>query len=139
MNTYNNSLSAYSTAIAQHKPLGIMTVVASLSIGGYIGLQLDQFLNIACAVRGTCYGEEGFIYSASLIHPMVFKLFFSALAMMTFSILIAKALPFDSMKTADLLDETGALNIKRLGSALFLIGGVFLLLSMPLMIYSLSV
>ncbi|MBL4607098.1 MAG: hypothetical protein JKY01_04640 [Pseudomonadales bacterium] len=139
MNTQINSLTNFSTAINQQQALAATLLFSSLCIGSFIGLQLDQYLDIACVVRGTCYGDDGIILSASLIHPMVFKMFFSSVVMIILALLLKVFTPFESLKQAGIISVSSATNIKKVGTGLIVAGAVFLLLSMPLMVYSLSV
>lgn len=139
MNTQTNSMVGFSAAIAEQRALMVFLVFAALCIGSFIGLQLDQYLDIACVVRGTCYGDEGLIYSASLIHPMVFKLLFSSLVLMVMTLLLKVFTPFEMLQSTGLFSELNISHIKKSASILFALGGFFLLLSLPLMVYSLSV
>jgi hypothetical protein len=139
MNTQTDSMMGFSAAINEQRPLTAILVFSSLCIGSFIGLQLDQYLNFACLVRGTCYGDEGFIYSASLIHPMVFKLLFSSLVMMALALSLKIFTPFEALKSTGFVSEQNTTDIKKLGTILFALGGFFLLLSLPLMVYSISV
>jgi len=104
--------------------------------GGLIGLQLDYFLEIKCAVRGTCYGDDSFAYNASLVHPLVIKLFLSSIALMGVSLLLKSGLLFNSLKTAGVMSESDGVHVKKMASALLNLGGIFLLLSIPLIVMS---
>lgn len=139
MNTQTDSMIGFSGAISEQRMLMVFLIFASLCIGSFIGLQLDQYLDIACVVRGTCYGEEGIIYSASLIHPMVFKLLFSSLVLMAIALSLKVLTPFEMLKSTGIFSELNIAHIKKLASVLFASGGFFLLLSLPLMVYTLSV
>ncbi len=139
MNTQTDSMVGFSAAIAEQRALMVFSIFASLCIGSFIGLQLDQYLDIACVVRGTCYGDEGMIYSASLIHPMVFKLLFSSLVLMAMALSIKAFTPFEMLRSTGLFSELNIAHIKKSASVLFASGGLFLLLSLPLMVYTLSV
>jgi len=139
MNTQTDSMVGFSAAIAEQRALMVFLIFVSICIGSFIGLQLDQYLDIACVVRGTCYGDEGMIYSASLIHPMVFKLLFSSLVLMAMALSIKAFTPFEMLRSTGLFSELNIAHIKKLASILFASGGLFLLLSLPLMVYSLSV
>ena len=140
MNSYANTVELYSSALSEQRRLMIFTLFASLCIGGFIGLQLDQYLDIMCVERGTCYGmDEGFVFNASLIHPMVIKLFLSSIILIAASAAIKSLVPFSSLKSVGIISENDIDQIKQLYTVLLFTGSIFLLLSLPLMFYSLLV
>ena len=136
MNTISNPFVEYSGVLSGKLTLTLAVLFSALCMGGLIGLQLDHFLEIKCAVRGTCYGDDSFAYNASLIHPLVIKLFLSSIALMGVSLLLKSGLLFDSLKTAGVMSEADVVHVKKMASALLNLGGIFLLLSIPLIVMS---
>lgn len=137
MNTYENRISTYSSAVSEQRKLMLYTVFASLCIGGFIGHQLQQFLEIMCAVRGTCYGnEEGFIYQTSLIHPIAIKLFTASIVLMSASVLMKLLMPVSALKIAGIMSSKDLLEVEKLYTVLFFTGSIFLIISLPLMFFS---
>lgn len=133
-------VSLYSEALNEQMTLGILIVVSSLAIGSFIGLQLSDYLSIVCALRGTCYGEEsGFVYYASLIHPLLIKLGFSAALLVLFSLLLKMFIPFQALKTIGLMADKTETQFRLLTSATLLLGLGALLLLLPLMYLSTQV
>ena len=136
MNSISNPFVEYSGVLSDKLTLTLAVLFSALCMGGLIGLQLDHFLEIKCAVRGTCYGNDSFAYNASLIHPMVIKLFLSSIALMGVSLLLKSGLLFSSLKTAGVMSEADVVHVKKIASVLLSLGGVFLLLSIPLIVIS---
>ena len=139
MTTQTGTLTVFSEAMAEQRSIMVFLIFSSLCIGSFIGLQLDQYIDIACAVRGTCYGDEGLIHSASLVHPMIFKLLFSSMVVMIFALLLKTATPFEKLKSTGFYSENNVTQLKNLGTVLFILGGIFLMLCLPLMVYSMSI
>ena len=136
MNSISNPIVEYSNVLSGKLTLTMTVLFLALCVGGLIGLQLDHFLEIKCAVRGTCYGDTGFAYNVSLIHPLVLKLFLSSAALMAVSLLLKSGLLFDSLKIAGVMSEEDGVHVKKMASALLSLGGIFLLLSIPLIVIS---
>ena len=140
MITYENTLSNYSSATSDQSKLMIFSLFASLCIGSFIGHQFEQFLDVMCAMRGTCYGNDhGFIYNSSLIHPIAIKLFLSSLVLILASATIKLSMPFSALKAAGIISEKDVLQIGKLYTVLIFTGITFLTFSLALISASLLV
>lgn len=133
------SISILSNATSSHTGLGAAVIFCSVCIGSLIGIQLDLYLEIACVVRGSCYGNEGLIFTLSLIHPLVMKLFFSALILALLSLPLVFAIPFEKLRSIGILSYSALYQIKVLGSALILTSFILLFLSLPIMVFFINV
>lgn len=132
-----HSLSLYSEAMSQQRIVGVLMLVLSLAIGSFIGLQLSEYLAIMCAVRGTCYGEEsGFVYYASLVHPLLIKLSFSAVFLMLLSRALKRFTPFQALESIGLIADKAKIQIQLLANMVLLFGATSLVFLLPLMYIS---
>lgn len=125
--------------VSQHIALCATVFFSSACLGSFIGLQLDLYLDVACAVRGSCYGNEGIIFYTSLVHPLVLKLFFSSAVLMLLSTFLILSKPFKDMQLAGLFSENAVHQIKNLGVILLMVGGGLLALSVLFMAYFIRV
>lgn len=136
MSSFSNPVAEYSKTFTSQSAFAVTIIFLSICVGGLFGVQLDYFLEIKCAVRGTCYGDQDLVHHISPIHPGVVKLFLSSLALMGISSLVKSGLFFKLFKSADLLTDSASKGLKNLGKNLFVLGGIFVLMSFPLMTFS---
>ncbi|HEX4974578.1 MAG TPA: hypothetical protein VFV48_01715 [Pseudomonadales bacterium] len=130
----------YSEAINDQLTMGVLIFVSSLSIGSFLGLQLSNYIEIMCATRGTCYGEEsGFVYYASLIHPLLIKLCFSAVLLMLFSHFLKTLVPFHMLKAVGLIADKTEKQFRLLTRVTLLFGLCALVFLLPLVYLSTQV
>ncbi|PCJ16986.1 MAG: hypothetical protein COB04_09660 [Gammaproteobacteria bacterium] len=132
-------MSSYSNAVSSNTALGAAVIFCAFSLGSFLGLQLNLYLEVACAARGACYGNDGMIFTLSLIHPLVINLFFSSIMLAALSIPLIISIPFSQLRSAHLIDYTKLYEIKVLGAILLLNAALLLLLSFPLMIFFIGV
>ena len=139
MNKFKESVSISFNTTSSPTGLGMAVIFCSVCIGSLIGIQLDQYLEIACVVRGSCYGNEGLIFTVSLIHPLVMKLFFSAIILALLSLPLVFSVPFEKLRSIEILSYSALHQIKALGSALLLTAFILLLASLPIMVFFINV
>lgn len=139
MSSYESTIGMYSSAVSEQPRIAMFTIFLSVCIGSFVGLQILQYVDIMCAVRGTCYGNEGFVHSASLMHPLAISLFFSSIVLIVASWAVKSLAPFSSLIEVGLISESTVNQIKHTETVLLFLGGVFLLFSLSAMFLSMLV
>ncbi|MBV1873001.1 MAG: hypothetical protein KUG83_10685 [Gammaproteobacteria bacterium] len=139
MSSYESTIGMYSSAVSEQSRIAIFTVFFSMCIGSFVGLQILQYVDIMCAVRGTCYGNEGFAHNASLMHPLAISLFFSSVVLIATAWAVKSLAPFRSLIEVSLISESTVNQIKQAETVLLFVGGVFLLFSLSAMFLSMLV
>jgi hypothetical protein len=83
-----------STQTTSVSSVNILVVLAAIAVASFIGLQLQQYLNIVCIMRGECYGRTDWVYLLTLIPIPLIMLTLGAAFLLIFSLITPRTVLF---------------------------------------------
>ncbi len=108
--------------------VAVPLVLVAAVIATFIGLQLQQYLQVACIVRGECYGRDDWLYLVSLISVPVTTLMMASGLLLVFSLLAPFLFPLRFLQAQELFTEVGQQSVSATAKLLALISGIIFVL-----------
>lgn len=99
--------------------LALSVILAAAILGGFFGLQLHQYLDVACNMRGECYGRTDWVYVASLIPIHVITVGMVSAWLLLFSLFVLFAFPLEFVQKLSLLKNADRSVVRRTAALLF--------------------
>lgn len=98
-------------------------------VATFVGLQLQQYLQVACMMRGECYGRGDWLYLVSLISVPVTTLMMATGLLLVLSLLAPFMFPLRFLQTQGLFTEVSQQAVSATARLLSLVSGVLFVLA----------
>jgi len=98
-------------------------------VATFVGLQLQQYLQVACMMRGECYGRGDWLYLVSLISVPVTTVMMATGLLLVLSLLAPFMFPLRFLQTQGLFTEVSQQAVSATARLLSLVSGVLFVLA----------
>jgi hypothetical protein len=104
-------------------------VLVAAIIAIFIGLQLQQYLQVACIVRGECYGRGDWLYLVSLISVPVTTVMMATGLLLVLSLLAPFLFPLRFLQAQGLFAEVNKQSVVATARLLSMVSGILFILA----------